>query len=88
MKHTLLLLTVAASVLVACDNPSTRAREGGSSGPSSSAEETAQYTCPMHPHYISTDADGSCPICGMDLVPVSGNGGNAGRGEILYYKHP
>lgn len=88
MKYTLLLLTVAASVLVACDNPSTRAREGGSSGPSSSAEETAQYTCPMHPHYISTDADGSCPICGMDLVPVSGNGGNAGRGEILYYKHP
>ena len=88
MKHTHLLLTVAASVLVACDNPSTRAREGGSSGPSSSAEETAQYTCPMHPHYISTDADGSCPICGMDLVPVSGNGGNAGRGEILYYKHP
>ena len=88
MKHTLLLLTVAASVLVACDNPSTRAREGGSSGPSSSAEETAQYTCPMHPHYISTDADGSCPICGMDLVPVSGSAGNSGRGDILYYKHP
>ncbi|MEO0975604.1 MAG: efflux RND transporter periplasmic adaptor subunit [Pseudomonadota bacterium] len=88
MKHTLLLVTVAASVLAACDNPSTRAREGGSSGPSSSAEVTAQYTCPMHPHFISTDADGSCPICGMDLVPVSGNGGNAGRGEILFYKHP
>jgi Cu(I)/Ag(I) efflux system membrane fusion protein len=27
----------------------------------------------MHPHYISTDADGSCPICGMGLVPVSNN---------------
>ncbi|NNU17045.1 efflux RND transporter periplasmic adaptor subunit [Parvularcula sp. ZS-1/3] len=25
----------------------------------------------MHPHYISTDPDGSCPICGMDLVPAS-----------------
>lgn len=34
------------------------------------AQETEQYTCPMHPHYISTDPDGSCPICGMDLVPV------------------
>jgi Cu(I)/Ag(I) efflux system membrane fusion protein len=28
-----------------------------------------KYTCPMHPHYIS-DTFGSCPICGMDLVPI------------------
>ena len=35
------------------------------------AEEVSSYTCPMHPHYIATDPDGSCPICGMDLVPVS-----------------
>jgi|MDSZ01.1.fsa_nt_gb Cu(I)/Ag(I) efflux system membrane fusion protein len=28
-----------------------------------------QYTCPMHPHYISNEA-GSCPICGMDLVAM------------------
>ena len=26
------------------------------------------YTCPMHPE-IMRDAPGSCPICGMDLVP-------------------
>jgi Cu(I)/Ag(I) efflux system membrane fusion protein len=32
---------------------------------------TAQkYTCPMHPQVIK-DAPGSCPVCGMDLVPVS-----------------
>lgn len=37
------------------------------------SEEAVQYTCPMHPHYISTDSGGSCPICGMDLVPVSPN---------------
>ena len=37
-----------------------------------SPEQVAQtYTCPMHPHYISTDPDGTCPICGMDLVPVT-----------------
>ena len=28
------------------------------------------WTCPMHPQIIS-DRPGSCPICGMDLVPVS-----------------
>ena len=27
------------------------------------------YTCPMHPQVIQ-DHPGSCPICGMDLVPV------------------
>jgi Cu(I)/Ag(I) efflux system membrane fusion protein len=28
-----------------------------------------QYHCPMHPNYVS-DRPGTCPICGMDLVPV------------------
>jgi Cu(I)/Ag(I) efflux system membrane fusion protein len=32
--------------------------------------EGTKYTCPMHPHYIAEEP-GSCPICGMDLVPVS-----------------
>lgn len=37
------------------------------------AQDTQQqkYTCPMHPHYIATDM-GTCPICGMDLVPLAG----------------
>ena len=29
--------------------------------------ESAKYTCPMHPQVVS-DAPGSCPVCGMDLV--------------------
>jgi membrane fusion protein, copper/silver efflux system len=28
------------------------------------------YTCPMHPTVVQ-DKPGSCPICGMDLVPVN-----------------
>ncbi|MEC9291370.1 MAG: efflux RND transporter periplasmic adaptor subunit [Pseudomonadota bacterium] len=31
--------------------------------------QAQKYTCPMHPHYISTEM-GTCPICGMDLVPM------------------
>lgn len=34
-------------------------------------ESPASYTCPMHPHYLSNDPDGTCPICGMDLVPAA-----------------
>lgn len=29
-----------------------------------------QYHCPMHPTVVQ-DAKGSCPICGMDLVPMT-----------------
>src|SRR3546814_4288785 len=28
-----------------------------------------QWTCPMHPEIVR-DGPGSCPICGMDLVPM------------------
>lgn len=34
-------------------------------------DNVARYTCSMHPHYISTDSEGSCPICGMELVPIA-----------------
>jgi Cu(I)/Ag(I) efflux system membrane fusion protein len=30
----------------------------------------AKYTCPMHPQVLQ-DGPGKCPVCGMDLVPVS-----------------
>ncbi len=33
-----------------------------------------KYTCPMHPQ-IMNEGPGSCPICKMDLVPVSASGG-------------
>jgi len=37
--------------------------------PFASLAEETKYTCPMHPQIIS-DHEGSCPICGMDLVPL------------------
>lgn len=36
-------------------------------------EHAVQYQCPMHPTYIS-DKPGSCPICGMDTVPIEKKG--------------
>jgi multidrug efflux pump subunit AcrA (membrane-fusion protein) len=32
--------------------------------------EATKYTCPMHPQIVQ-DQPGKCPICGMDLVPMS-----------------
>ncbi|MDO6391804.1 efflux RND transporter periplasmic adaptor subunit [Pontibacter sp. BT731] len=39
-----------------------------------------EYTCSMHPQ-IRQDGPGKCPLCGMDLIPVSngGSGGNTSR---------
>ena len=41
--------------------------------PEGPAKPGAQYTCPMHPQVVR-DAPGSCPICGMALVPIAGTG--------------
>lgn len=53
------------------DHAAMQAGQSQSSKMDMPAEEVSSYTCPMHPHYIATDPNGSCPICGMDLVPVT-----------------
>jgi membrane fusion protein, copper/silver efflux system len=42
--------------------------------------EAATYTCSMHPQ-IRSKEPGKCPICGMDLIPVQGEGGPQGPPE-------
>jgi Cu+-exporting ATPase len=37
------------------------------------ATQGAKYTCPMHPQVLR-EGPGSCPICGMALVPLAGTG--------------
>ncbi len=45
----------------------------------SKEESTLQlYTCPMHPEVL-TEEPGSCPKCGMDLVPVKSTGEEQGQ---------
>lgn len=41
----------------------------------------SEYTCSMHPHVRSDDPEGSCPICGMDLIPVSESNDSDSSGE-------
>jgi Cu(I)/Ag(I) efflux system membrane fusion protein len=45
-------------------------REGIALATATPAGEIAYYTCPMHPS-VKAAEPGQCPICGMDLVPVT-----------------
>jgi Cu(I)/Ag(I) efflux system membrane fusion protein len=49
---------------------------GGQSQPSPQTAKQSQtvWTCSMHPQ-IRQDHAGKCPLCGMDLIPVGGAGG-------------
>lgn len=42
---------------------------------------SAHYTCPMHPE-VRSDNPGSCPKCGMALVPVREHGRAGIGGEM------
>jgi Cu(I)/Ag(I) efflux system membrane fusion protein len=46
------------------------------------AADGTTYTCPMHPQIVQ-DGPGTCPICGMDLVPTSVEGGEVELTEDL-----
>jgi Cu(I)/Ag(I) efflux system membrane fusion protein/cobalt-zinc-cadmium efflux system membrane fusion protein len=63
---------------------------------SASEQEGQLWTCSMHPHILQEEP-GLCPVCNMDLVPVSGSsqsptGSDAARAgterEILFYRNP
>ncbi|MBB4802549.1 MULTISPECIES: efflux RND transporter periplasmic adaptor subunit [Flavobacterium] len=57
------LSLVSILVLTACNNKTEH-----NSKPVHQHSANQKYTCPMHPEVI-LDKPGSCPICGMELVP-------------------
>ncbi|MBJ6118270.1 efflux RND transporter periplasmic adaptor subunit [Pontibacter sp. BT310] len=57
-----ILLLVLAIVVAACSGEDHNHAEGAT-----------EYTCPMHPQIVQ-NKPGTCPICGMDLVPKTAHG--------------
>lgn len=76
----LVLALALGGGLAATGDRSSTAETASETAPES---EAGLFTCPMHPHYISSDPDGTCPICGMDLVAAFGGAAGAvGDGSI------
>ena len=64
-----LLVLAGGATVVSCRHHAGEKTEGA-------GKETI-YHCPMHPNYLS-NKPGTCPICGMDLVPANGRPENGG----------
>ncbi|NRF40902.1 efflux RND transporter periplasmic adaptor subunit [Pedobacter foliorum] len=65
IKKMALLALVPSVFIAACSN-----QEKSNSDAAKGKPQT--YTCPMHPQVIKNEM-GTCPICGMDLVPFEKN---------------
>jgi membrane fusion protein, copper/silver efflux system len=44
----------------------------------------SKYQCPMHPNIVK-DKEGSCPICGMTLIPVEQEKPTAKKEKVILY---
>lgn len=62
MKRSLALLLLVAGLVALLLGAACSSREHRAAA--------EQWTCPMHPTYVA-DRPGTCPICNMDLVPVT-----------------
>jgi Cu(I)/Ag(I) efflux system membrane fusion protein len=71
----LLLLGIPLLLAVSCNNPQEHVHES-----ENGVGRDIAYTCPMHPQIVEQEP-GICPICAMDLVPVSK--GDAASPEIM-----
>lgn len=70
------VLSAVATVLVA---QSRQTREQPTHA--AHADESAGWYCPMHLH-VTSDHEGSCPICGMDLVQKTGEPASTHTGAV------
>lgn len=61
----------AAAPIAPPISPPTTARSAPAKATTKLVAPTPEFTCPMHPS-VKASAPGKCPLCGMDLVPISG----------------
>jgi len=77
MKKYLQLMLVAILTLAflfgtySCSADKQKTEESAASG---KTRQEVEYTCAMHPQ-IRSNEPGTCPICGMELIPVEDDGG-------------
>ncbi|MDX1683265.1 MAG: efflux RND transporter periplasmic adaptor subunit, partial [Phycisphaeraceae bacterium] len=62
------------------------AETDGDSTETAATQPTQMYTCAMHPHVRLPDPEAPCPICGMELIPVSGNEPTADAGQTPHLR--
>jgi RND family efflux transporter MFP subunit len=89
MKKSLFVLTLVA-VALATFIASGRTARPDRIDPVGASAAPQRYHCPMHPDYTS-DKPGSCPICGMQLVPTekaSATAPSAAERKVLFYRSP
>jgi len=67
MKNTIICSLFIGSLLASCTSEKNDEHTGHEQGKEEASVQ--KYTCPMHPNVVQ-DVPGSCPVCGMDLVPV------------------
>lgn len=75
------LIVALAAALAGCGSEAPSPHDGHEPAGETPAA-TPKYHCPMHPTYTS-DRPGSCPICGMDLVPIEDDGGGQAGGAAV-----
>ena len=66
-------LTVLAVALLLTGGCASDREAGGQA-----AGKTQMYHCPMHPTFISDNPKATCPICGMNVVPIPAGTGDDG----------
>ena len=76
LKSKLYLIILSVLFFAACQNKEEHVHQ-----------DDSRYTCPMHPQIVTTEP-GICPICKMDLVPLSGHGQVSANDSLKYLVKP
>jgi Cu(I)/Ag(I) efflux system membrane fusion protein len=86
LRNSWLAAAVGGALLLAGCHGQAHGPANVATTPPVSTNTATQYTCPMHPQIVR-EAPGSCPICGMDLVPKllsnSAAQAEAGLGSVV-----